>query len=371
MKKRALVLGTGSAQVDLIRYLKDEGWWVLGCSYRQEGKGLQYLDRFEQVNITDIPGVESLARTAGVDLVYSIGSDLAMPTIGAVSASLGLPVLANYATASLLQNKVQLREFLTERNISPVKHRMIRGKSDLDGWSGFPAIAKPADNQGQRGVFLAKNVEELADGLEKALEQSRSGTVIVEEYLDGPEISVNAFVLEGDLPFCEVSDRLVVESYAGGIPESHVLPARSCTGNMLSQAKELVKSCVQALGIENGPVYFQMKLTAQGPKVIEITPRLDGCHIWRLIKTVGKVDLLDSSIKLLSGETSLELEMCGDLPGAHLNFLFSLPGVEFRTADHPAPADVCHLEYYYEDGELVRPINGYYEKVGYYIQQGN
>ena len=367
--KKALVLGTGNAQVDLIRYLKEAGWWVIGCSYRREGKGLPYVDQFEQINIVDIPGIENLARSEQVDFVYSIGSDLAMPTIAMISTSLGLPAFIDYKTASLLQNKVLFREFLMSHNISPVRHRMICSERDLEGWSHFPAIVKPADNQGQRGVFLAGSIGEVRDRIESTISLSRSGTVIIEEFLEGSEISVNAFVVDREVRFCEVSDRLVVEEYAGGIPKSHVLPAKTCPEDTLVKTRDLVNCCVQALSIENGPVYFQIKLTAEGPKIIEITQRLDGCHIWRLVKLVGNVDLLDASIRLLTGDKSFALQMSDNLVPSHLNFFFSPPGTEFKIADHPAPEGASYLEYYYEDGEIVRPINGALEKVGYYIER--
>jgi phosphoribosylamine-glycine ligase len=367
--KKALILGTGNAQVDLLRYLKEEGWWVIGCSYRREGKGLQYVDQFEQINITDISGIENLARSQNVDLIYSIGSDLAMPTIAKVSTELGLPMFVDYITASLLQNKVLFREFLMNHNISPVRHRMICSESDLAGWTYFPAIVKPADNQGQRGVFLANSIHEVRAQIESTLRLSRSGTVIIEEYLDGSEISVNAFVVDREVLFCEVSDRLVVEEFAGGIPKSHVLPAKTCSGELLLKTKELVNRCVHALSIENGPVYFQIKLTLEGPKIIEITPRLDGCHIWRLIKTVGNVDLLEASVRLLTGDKSIALQMSESLVASHLNFFLGPPDKEFKLADYPGPNDVSYLEYYYQDGETVRPINGALEKVGYYIER--
>ena len=367
--KKALVLGTGNAQVDLIRYLKEEGWWVIGCSYRREGRGLGYVDQFEQINIVDDIGIKNLAASQKVDLVYSIGSDLATPTIAKVSAELGLPAFVNYETASLLQNKVKFREFLMSHNISPVKHRMIRNRSDLDGWTFFPAIVKPADNQGQRGVFLADSMQEVYERIEGTLKLSRSGTVIIEEYLEGSEISVNAFVVDSKVLFCEVSDRLVVEGYAGGIPKSHVLPTKTCPEDFLIKTRELVSCCVNALSIENGPIYFQIKLTDDGPKIIEITPRLDGCHIWRLIKMVGDVNLLEASVNLLTGERSFNLEMSEDQVNSHLSFFLSPPDKEFRLVEHPASDGVSFLEYYYKDGETVRAINGSLEKVGYYIEQ--
>jgi len=367
--KKALVLGVGSAQVDIIRYLKSDDWWVIGCSYQNAGQGLKYVDQFELVDIQDHYGLEKLGRKEKIDLIYSIGSDLAMPTIARTASALGLPSFVSYETSSLLHNKILFRDFLTAHNISAIKYRGVRTRGDLDGWNCFPAIVKPSDNQGQRGVFLAGSIHDIDARFESTISLSRSGTLIIEEYLEGSEVSANAFVVDGEVLFCEVSDRLVIENFSGGIPKSHVLPTKTCADDMLFETKELVKRCIRALAIENGPVYFQIKLTSEGPRIIEVAPRLDGCHLWRLIKTVGGVDLLEASIKLLTGDRSVNLQMKEKTADYHLNFLFSPPEKEFRLMDHPAPIGVSCLEYYYNDGEIVRPINGSLEKVGYYIER--
>lgn len=68
--RKALILGTGAAQVDAIRYLRNAGWWVIGCSYLREGPGLSLVHEFRQINITDVPALEELARDEGVELIY-------------------------------------------------------------------------------------------------------------------------------------------------------------------------------------------------------------------------------------------------------------------------------------------------------------
>lgn len=366
--KKAIVLGVGNAQVDLIRHLKSDGWWVIGCSYRREGRGLEDVDQFALLNITDADGIERLARAEKADLVYSIGSDLAMPTAACVSSRLGLPSLVPAETAELLQNKLSLRRFLAEHAISPIRHKKVCGQCDLDDWTIFPAILKPVDNQGQRGVFLAASLEEARAGLENSLRFSRSRTLIIEEFLEGPEVSVNTFVVNGETVFNEVSDRLVVEGYAGGIPRGHIYPSVHCPETVRREVQALTASCNRALGIQNGPVYYQAILTQKGPRIVEVTPRLDGCHMWRLIKTVGGADLLEASIHCLLGNSPPDLPRGDGLPNRYLGFYYSPPHQVFRQADHLPAGDVDHLEYYYDDGETVRPINGYLEKVGYYIQ---
>ena len=367
--KKAIVLGVGNAQVDLLRYLKSTDWHVIGCSYRHEGRGLAHVDEFELLNVTDMNGIEKLAQTKKADIVYSIGSDLAMPTVAHVSSILGLPSLVPTETAAMLQNKLKLRGFLAAHGISPIKFKEVRSKADLDDWIHYPAIVKPVDNQGQRGVFLASNAEEAYAGIDGSLQHSRSKTLIIEEFLDGPEVSANTFISNGQTVFNEISDRLVVEGYAGGIPRGHIYPSQACPPDMLAQTKALVEKCNCKLGILNGPVYYQIILTSNGPRIVEVTPRLDGCHMWRLIKKVSGVDLLDACIKQLTGDALPDLLVSSDLPSRYLGFYYCPPGKEFHQEDYQPSNDVDYLEYYYSESEMIRPINGFYEKVGYYIEQ--
>ena len=365
--RKALILGTGAAQVDAIRHLRDAGWWVIGCSYLREGPGLPLVHQFRQINITDVPALEDLGRAEGIELVYSVGSDLAMPSVARVAAALGLRSFISPAIADLTQNKVRLRDYLQHRDISPVSYRQLQRHADAAGWNRFPAIVKPADSQGQRGVFRADSLPDLLAGLDLALTASRSATAIVEELLEGPELSANVFVVGGEIVVNELSDRLVVADFPGGIPRGHVLPAKSVTAADAVQARALAAQCVRALAIDDGPVYLQMKLTPSGPRIIEITPRLDGCHIWRLIREARGIDLLAASFQLLAGEPPRALDGAPPAVDVSLQFFLQAPGELFSRANHHRPRGALYSEFYLPDGHVVAPVNGYLEKVGYYL----
>ena len=92
-RKKILILGAGNAQIDLIRYCKRMGMEVLGCSYSDFDPGIPLLDHFEQINITDVPGVIAYAERESVDFIYSVGSDIAMPTAARAMDALEMPCL--------------------------------------------------------------------------------------------------------------------------------------------------------------------------------------------------------------------------------------------------------------------------------------
>jgi len=365
--KKAIVLGIGNAQVDAIRYLKSKGWFVIGCSYQEEGPGLFLVDQFELIDIIDSAAIENLAAKEEVGFVYSIGSDISLPTIAKVSHSLGLPSFFTTEQAESLQNKVLLRKFLNQNDVSPVNFISLHNLEDLRKWSIFPAIMKPVDSQGQRGVFLVESIEDLYEKFHQSLKYSKSKTIIIEEYLRGPEISANVFVYRGKIVFNLVSDRITVPGFPGGIPQSHQLPSKTCVGLQLDKTTELITKCIEILGIQNGPVYFQIKLTSTGPKIIEITPRLDGCHLWHLIRWFCGIDLLDMTFRLLT-EQELELfEFKQKFQSIHLDFSYLKPGERYRDEGVNLPEHMIYHECYYSDGDIVQPVNGFLEKTGYVI----
>ena len=368
-KRKALILGVGPAQKDAILYLKQHGWHVIGCSYRHEGSGLDMVDRFELIDILDSNALEALARREKVDMVYSVGSDIAIPIASGLAGKLGLPVLVDAETASLMQHKARFRDYLGSRHISPVAWKKLESAEDLQQWTVFPAMIKPACSQGQRGIFQVSNPKEARERFPEAVGSSLDRCVVIEQYLDGKEVSANLFLLNGEIVFTRYSNRVVVEDQPGGIPRRHEIPV-DMTEKEQSDSDDLLSDLVDAFNLKNGPVYVQLKLTSNGPRIIEAAPRLDGCHLWRLIKLSTGVDLLDAAFRMLQGmEVGSSLTQTRSVPH-HLEFCYELPGRLFHSDGFAVPVNAVYSEFYYRNHEAVRPLNGRYEKVGYYIQEG-
>jgi len=366
---RALLVGLGGVQADLLRLLKERGWWVAGCSHRPEGPGFDELDLFEAVDVRDHDGVTALARRCRADQVYSCGMELPLEAVAVARQRLGQEEWFPPETARLARIKPGLRRYLNARGISPVAFTLVRSAAGLAGWRRYPAVVKPADSAGQRGVFVAASPEEAAAGLERTLGFSSSGLAVVEEWLEGPEVSANAFVREGRVVACLVSDRLVLEGYPGGLPRAHVLPSQAGAPLQVAAAQALVADLVAVLGIRQGPVYAQLKLTPAGPRLIEVSPRLDGCYLWRLVRAAAGIDLLAATADLLGGGEP-GLEPRGPARPYTLHMLHRPPGAVFRRADDPVPVEAAACGYHYREGEVVRPVNGLMETVGWHLVPG-
>ena len=372
-RRKILILGAGNAQIDLISYCKDQGMEVFGCSYSDGDPGIRFMDHFARINITDDKAVTEYARDMQVDFVYSVGSDIAMPTVSIVSERLGLPHFVSSQSALICCNKQRMREALKESRYH-IPYRTCLTIEETRDFNIWPVTVKPVDSQGQRGVSVAKDAEQLKAAFERAQSFSRSGPVILEEYVEGREVSVNAFLKGGEIVFSMITDRESFPQFPGGIIHRHYIPSVFEGTGTQEQIMDLVRDITKRLEITEGPVYFQIMIRDGRPYLIETTPRLDGCHMWRLIKMYCGADLLDMTMRALC-----ERNPAGDGTGAceergmeHtrdplMTEFFSLPpGSEFdRSAFEALPA--LYREFYYADGETVKPINGYMEKCGFRI----
>ena len=220
-----LILGAGNAQIDAIEYCKAHGYKVVGCSYTTVDRGIPHLDYFEQVDIKSIEGVAALAEKYGVRAIYSVGSDLAMPTVMKVSERLSLPHFISYETAETCHSKGKLREALGQGFEGNAAFITAGSLEEALEYTNFPGMMKPVDSQGQRGCFRVGSAEDIREHFDASLGYSFEGKVIIEEFIDGPEVSVNAYMQDGAMKFAIVSDRYAFDEYPGGIIKEHRVPS--------------------------------------------------------------------------------------------------------------------------------------------------
>lgn len=367
--KKALILGTNAGQADIIRYLKQTGWEVHSCGYKHEGPGCELANQFHLVNTLDIEAVSELAAQIKADIVYSVSSDSAIRTATKVSEKLKLPTLLGSKIIDLFHHKDRLRKYLNEHNINTVGYQKINSIEDLKGWNNFPCVVKPTDSQGQRGVKLIENINDLRPAVENALSQSSSSTAIVEEYFDGIEISTNMIVQSGKVIINEFTERLVHGKHFFGLPKGHRIPIRTVSEQEIIEAKRIVVQLVKELKISDAVLYIQMVVTEKGPRIIEVAPRLDGCHIWRLLKIARGYDLRQYAIDCLIGNPILHTEN-NDTSKFTLMFHQMKTGERFNEPKSIHPINPLFNEYRYSEGDTIQSINGNLEVVGYYVYKG-
>ncbi|MDO5538516.1 MAG: ATP-grasp domain-containing protein [Eubacteriales bacterium] len=370
MKKKVLILGASNAQIDAIEYCKSHGFEVCGCSYTTADNGIPLLDHFGQVDIKDVDGVVALAKKFGVDAIYSVGSDIAIPTVMEASEILGLPHFISSETAKICHSKHLMRSALGQDFVGNAAFVVCGTLEEALTFEDFPAMMKPVDSQGQRGCFRVDSKEDIEKNFATSLGYSVEGKVIIETFVDGPEISVNAYMQDGELRFAVVSDRIVFDEYPGGIIKEHLIPSTFADEKAKEEAIDLVKRMAEKLHIDNGPCYYQIKLDPENhPIILEVTPRLDGCHMWNLIKHYCGADLLDACfVHLLDNKPVLTQPAVFPKTEYKLAFTCKETGASFDRSEYDCTG-AEYIFWYYQTGDRVRKVNGFMEKGGYLIRK--
>jgi len=363
-KRRILILGAGIMQGPAIHAAKEMGLETAVIDADPNAPLAAEADRFEPVDLKDLPKIEAFARTlqsepAGLHGIMTAGTDFSA-SVAWAAEKLGLPGVS-YETALDASDKERMRakfkaanlpspafmvftgEDLTQRrrgakaqreekkgfklrplrlifaSLAPL--RLCVKKNEMN----FPVVVKPVDNMGGRGCRRVDNPAELHEAVASALQFSRSGRAIVEEYMKGPEFSVDAVVYQGEITICGLADRhIFFPPYF--IEMGHTMP--TCVSQSDKEALiEVFVRGVKALGITNGAAKGDIKLTSKGPMIGEIAARLSGGYMsgWTYPYASG-INPAKGAISVALGDKPEGLIPLRDWTSAERAFI-SIPGL--------------------------------------------
>ena len=330
--------------------------------------GFRYADRRAIISTEDEQGIERLASAESVEGIIAPGIDWPVGIAARVAEKMGLPHPISAAVANLAVSKQKQREALATAGVPQPAWHMV---SQIEEGLPVPSVVKAPDRQGQKGLTLVRSEAELPDAIARAIEESRSGSAIVEELVDGPEVTVNAFSLRGDYHPLTVTDRLTAEPPAFGVALAHVWPSEA-----EGRAAKIAEAAVKALGIENGPTYTQLRIGPKGPQVIEVAARLGGGHDAELAHLALGVDLNGLALQAALGEPlwSAALQPTPEVGGAVVRFLVPPEGVleEVEGTDEARAVEgVQDVRVYREPGHVFGPFRRGADRAGAVLAVGD
>ncbi|MFC2117202.1 acetyl-CoA carboxylase biotin carboxylase subunit family protein [Bacteroidota bacterium] len=362
--KKILILGTGESQVDLIRYCKKSGLEVYACSPDKDESGVKEVDHFKLIDITQISKIKEYVIENAIDLIYSMGSNLALITIYLINEELALPGFLSAHSVIHTHDKGKTRSILGIDFRGNPKWITVKQLNEINFWDVFPCIIKPVDNSGQRGVYLVNNMIELERAFSLSILLSKKREVIIEEFVDGSELSVHGYLVNNNLVFLHISDRITDEKISYGIAIEHRSP--SIFTQYKDEIYKMVAEICSILKISNGPVYLQLKIGTMGIKLLEVTPRLDGCHLWKLIRIIYGVDLIDITMRHLLYKHVPEFIVHDHLIPHKLVFNYNINGSFGIPSETQEKLIFTHK--YYNNFQAIRKSKGF-ERSGYSIMK--
>lgn len=278
-KKTILVLGGSIMQLPAVDIAHDMGWRVVVADANPNCPGRVHADEFAEVSLADLDGILKTARNlkeaGGLDGVFTAGTDFS-GTVAYTAENMGLPGLS-YETALDASDKSRMRAVFSREGVPSPRFISYYAQENPDFTRlDFkpPFVVKPVDNMGARGIKRVDTDDELKAAAAAAFEFSRSGKVIVEEYIEGPEFSLDALVYDGEIFLCGIADRhIFFPPYF--VEMGHTMWS-SFPEDVIGSVIDVFYRGIRALGINNGAAKGDIKLSPSGPVVGEIAARLSG-----------------------------------------------------------------------------------------------
>ena len=323
MGKKLLVLGAGLLQIPTIRCAKKMGLDVLVADMNPDAIGFKEsgIKKFV-VSTTDTAGILDVARRENIDGILT----------------------ASRKCALQCTNKAEMREALEIAGVPIPKFAVVRSAEDAINVGKYfegKVVVKASDNSGNRGISMVddcRNSYELQNAFNYALDNSHDKRVLIEEYMNGEEFSVEGISING------VYHAII----------------------------KIAGDAAKALGIANGPSHAEIKLTSEGPKIVEVGARLGGgCITSHLVPLSTGVSMVKAAIQNSIGESpDIEHKFS---KGAAIRFFDSHKGTitAFENVESAlSMPGVIEISFFKNVGEDIGELKTGLDRVGYVIAQG-
>ncbi|MGM9440225.1 pyridoxal-phosphate dependent enzyme [Streptomyces murinus] len=303
-------------------------------------------------------------------------SDFYVPAAARLARWLGLPGNPPEAVTAC-RDKSALRALLEGAGVRQPRYAVVRDASVVAAAvarTGLPCVVKPADDSGSVNVLLCADEATATAHAERVLAVTTNvrgmptaRTVLVEEYLDAPEYSVEMFTWDGRAECVGITEKSVTGT-PHFVEHRHLFPA-PLPAETAQRITETVTAALDAAGIRLGATHTEVKLTAEGPAVIEINPRPAGGMIPELIRLATGVDLLEQQLRTAVG-LAPALKPAQD---AHAGIQFLLPDADGvldavdGTQEAAAVPDVEAVTVTAAPGTVVRRPRSAGDRIGHVI----
>ncbi|WP_422699000.1 ATP-grasp domain-containing protein [Enterococcus durans] len=377
MDKRIMILGASILQLPAIEKALEMGLQVVGVDMNPEAIGLQVEGVIPEIISTiDIPAVVAAAKRHKIDGVMTLASDMPMRTVAAVAKELDLIGITS-DTALRVTNKAEMRKVLKEHNVSIPKFYKVSNEVEYEKAIlslQFPIIVKPTDNSGSRGIFKLESredIELIQAAYKYSKEFSRNGDVVVEEWMEGPEVSVETITIDGTCHVIQITDKITTGS-PHFVEMGHTQPTR-LSDSISEQIKIVAKSANKALGITNGPSHTEIIVTKSGPKIVELGARLGGdCITTHLVTLSTGVNMVECCIRIALGEKPDITPKFAK--GSAIRYFNQTAGVIkniYGVEDANRMASIQQVSITHDIGETITQIDSSTARMGFVIAQGD
>lgn len=373
MMKKIMVLAAGLLQIDVIEKAKSMGYYVLAVDGNPKAAGFNVADKAICADIVNEETMLKIARDEHVDGVIHPCSEVSMAVMGRINDELGLSGISR-EQAICTTNKHLMRKAFEKGNAPSPKS--ILAQDAEDAWSRLQnefdtdAILKPSRNSGSRGIAkVSRNMDkgDFIRAYDEALSESRDHSVLIEQFIEGPEFSIEMIVWRGDIHVLTVTDKKTT-----GAPHfvelGHNQP--SCfSATDVETLKAAAVAGVRALGVNNCACHAEAKLMNGKAYLMEVGARLGGDFIsTELTHLSTGIDMVAAAIDVALG-VEPDLSAKEEPKGVCIRYFCPKPGklVSISNTEVLNNPHVYLWEIYPKEGDVIPAVTSSLCRSGHVI----
>lgn len=366
-----LVFGAGELQCSLINTVKRMGFRAVVIDPDPKAEGAKLGDVFISIAGDDYEGTRSIALEHNVIALVTAATDNPLPLMAKLAEELGLR-FPSYESVMAVLDKGRFKKLLLENNIPCAKGKSysIDELPDYDSLE-YPVIIKPNKNSGSRGVVKCNNREELEAELLSVKQFCRDGKYIIEQYIEGDEISVEGLVINGKLEIIQITDKILGPP-PYNVEMGHIQP--STYWPRKAEIQDLLQRIISISGLNHCAVHPELKINERGIYIIEIGPRLGGDFITSdLVPLSTGIDIEQEMVHMLLGKN---VQLIRDDNAAMIKY-FALPEgtvVTKKFDENRVKKQVPNIhkaKFYLEIGEVAGSVTNSLNRHGYVVISGS
>ncbi|KAF0824284.1 ATP-grasp domain-containing protein [Cytobacillus firmus] len=335
---------------------------------------LIFSDPFNTDNFQTV--FEKVKEVDKIDKISAIlpMSDLTVELASLLNEKLGLKGL-NSQISLITRNKARLREKMSKFNLNIPrffegdKHSLALAKK-FGQEIGYPLVIKPVDSAGSMGVYRCENEQELEFFFGTIFKSVNTNHIIVEEFIEGPEISVETISQNGNIIFMSLTEKVKMDD-VNFVEAGHITPCDIAV-EQVEVVRNEVKRLLNIVGLRDGISHTELKLTSNGPYIIEMGSRAAGAYLPDLIELAYGVNPFELWIQSLTSQETIEIKYW-EKQYASVHFFYPSKG-EIESIPTPNHLDTATLESIVDFGSYCkvgdtfdREITSNFDRIGHII----
>lgn len=327
-KRSIMIFGVGELQESIINRAKAKGLFVVGIDPCADAFCRDAVDAFEVVGGQDYEGTLAVARKYNINAIATAATDKPLVMMARVAKELSLPFYSE-ETAQISTDKYRMKECFRKAGIPCANGGLMKNIDEAEGLI-YPVILKPRDNSGSRGVIFCNNKTELESAFNEAMQYTKLDSVLVEEFIEGQEYSIEALHYDGKSEVIQFTEKTTTP-FPYNVELGHIQPA-NLTEEQREQICKIIADIAVALGFENCPSHTELKINKRGIFIIETSPRLGGDYITSMLTPLSTgINMEDQLLNIACGNAVNTKN--GRVERASTVHFFSLPEGTITSID--------------------------------------